>query len=201
MLKLLIKVKNISKCTILEGGGKYPRSAKQQLIRGIKTATLSPQIFIAFLVIILAVSGSFNALFACNNGFHCVGAFNCTHSVQYQQCCGASAICSLVGVFAEAKSTSFAFLLPQRTNAAKSALKLKSAMAPAGFGSLALPQPLPPFHTALHSLTFCQNHPAKSLHFTLCDFDSKMQYCKNLCQSAGKFLHAFVKSANICVLT
>ncbi len=194
-------LKNINKCAILEGGGKILHLPAQQLIRGIKIATLSPQIFVAFLVIIWVVFGGFNALFACNDSFHFAGAFKCTHSVQIQQHSDASATCSLVGVFAFAKSTSFAFLLPQRTMPAKSALKQKGAMAPAGFVSLALPQPLPPFHTTLNLVTICQKVIVKYPNITHAHFVSKMQHCKNLCQSAVLFLHTFVKSANICVLT
>ncbi|HMQ79206.1 MAG TPA: hypothetical protein PKE39_04475 [Ignavibacteria bacterium] len=124
--------------------------AKTQLIWLKKRAPLSPQKIIAFSVILWAVLSGFAALCVYNYSFHCVGAPNCTHSVQHSQYSDASAICSLVGVFAFAKSTAFAFSLPQRTIPATSAAKPKSAKVSAGFASLALPQPLPPLHTAFH---------------------------------------------------
>ncbi len=168
--------------------------ANPQLIWDLKRASLSPQIFIAFFAFILAVSGGFNALSACDDGFHSVRAHGSTHSVQLHRFCTASAMTSL-------KATIITISLPQRTYAGKSAIKPKSAMYSAGFAVRCPVSTASQLHTAFVLVTFCQNHIVKSLHTTPCEFSSKMQYCKNLCLSRCQFLQTFVKSANICVLT
>ena len=148
---MLIRVKNTNKCTILEGGGKNLHLPAQQLIRRIKIALLSPQNFIAFSVILGAVSGCLYALFACSDGSRSAGVFNYTGYTQLLGYCTASVICSFVGVLLSQNALHSHSHHLGALFQPKAHINSKGAMLSAGFASLALPQPLPALHTALRS--------------------------------------------------
>ena len=187
-------LKKLNKSSISEGGYKILQPAKLQVTWWKKISKFNTLLLMAFLALFGA--GLSRLALPARDGARSVPGFTTSHSAQHPMTSTASALFAAAVVLLTQKTlpaNSSRLSAPMGLRAA-----LKSALAPAGISQLC----------SLHAasaiaprrfVTICQLNFVNSLPFYPCNYRSKMPYCKNSCGLIAHFLHAFEKSAKICV--